>query len=263
MTWFEALFLGILQGVAEFLPISSSGHIVIGKELLGIETYGVTFEVVVHTATALSIITVFWREIWKLLSACFKFRYSEEVRFMLMLLVSMVPVFVVGIFFKKQVETIFGSGLILVGIMLLLTAVLLLLSQWKPAKSSPLRYWDALIIGLSQAIAVLPGLSRSGATISTGLMLGKDRSTVAKFSFLMVLIPILGEAFLDLTKGGFTPQQSGVSVLSLTIGFIAAYLTGFAACSWMMTLVKQAKLWGFALYCAVVGCFCLLYSLFL
>jgi undecaprenyl-diphosphatase len=259
MTWIEAFFLGILQGITEFLPISSSGHLVIGKEIFGIETRGASFEIVVHAATALSIITVFRKEIMHLLCSCFKLTYNEETRYVLMLILSMIPVLVLGLFFKPQIEALFGSGLVLVGAMLLLTAILLLVAQVAPSRGTPMRYRDAFIIGLSQAVAVLPGLSRSGATISTGLLLGKDRATVAKFSFLMVLVPILGEAFLDVVKGGFTTEASGVPAWSLFIGFVAAYLSGLAACSWMITLVKRAKLWGFALYCTIAGVFCLLY----
>lgn len=259
MTWIEAFLLGILQGITEFLPISSSGHLAIGKALFGVETFGASFEIVVHAATALSIITVFRKEIMQLLCAFFKFSYNEETRYILMLMLSMIPVLVVGLFFKPQVEALFGSGLALVGVMLLITAILLMVAQANPSKGAPLKYRDAFIIGISQAVAILPGLSRSGATISTGLLLGKDRATVAKFSFLMVLVPILGEAFLDLMKGGFAPQASGIPVWSLLIGFLAAYLSGLAACSWMVALVKRAKLWGFAVYCIVAGLFCLLY----
>jgi undecaprenyl-diphosphatase len=168
---------------------------------------------------------------------------------------------VVGLFLKTRIATLFGNGLALVGSMLLVTALLLYLAQLIPAKGIAMKYKDAFIMGLAQALAVLPGLSRSGATISTGLLLGKERASVARFSFLMVLLPILGEAFLDLIKGGFSPQASGISTLSLLIGFVAAYLSGLAACSWMITLVKKAKLWGFALYCVLAGAFCLVYYL--
>jgi len=255
----EAFLLGILQGLTEFLPVSSSGHLIIGKELFGIETHGATFEVVVHAATVLSTITVFRKEIGELLSGCFKFRYNENTRYLLMLILSMIPILIVGLLFKSQVEALFGNGLALVGTMLLITAILLLIAQVVPSKGAPLKYRDAFIIGLSQAVAVLPGLSRSGTTISTGLLLGKDRSAVAKFSFLMVLVPILGEAFLDLMKGGFAPEASGIRVWSLLIGFLAAYISGLAACSWMIALVKRAKLWGFAIYCTLTGAFCLFY----
>ena len=259
MSGLEALLLGLLQGLTEFLPVSSSGHLVMGKALFGIETQGVAFEIAVHAATVLSVITVFRKDIGRLFKACFTFKYNEDTRYILLLLFSMLPVLVVGLFFKNQVEALFGDGLALVGSMLLVTAVLLALAQRAPSKGLPLKYRDAFIIGLSQAIAVLPGLSRSGATISTGLLLGKERTAVVRFSFLMVLIPILGQAFLDLMKGGFSPQASGIPLWSLLIGFAAAYLSGLAACSWMIALVRKAKLWGFVLYCALAGGFCLLF----
>jgi len=259
MNGLEALLLGILQGLTEFLPISSSGHLLIGKELFGIETHNASFEIVVHAATVCSTITVFRREIFTLLCTCFRFKYDQDTRYLLMLLLSMLPVLAVGLLFKSQIEALFGQGLALVGLMLLVTAILLTVAQMVPSKGAPLKYKDAFIIGVAQAVAVLPGFSRSGATISTGLLLGKDRAVVAKFSFLMVLIPILGEAFLDLIKGGFAPQASGISTWLLLLGFIGAYLSGFVACSWMIALVKRAKLWGFALYCALAGGFCLLY----
>ena len=263
MTWLEALILGVLQGLTEFLPVSSSGHLVMGKEFFGVQTQGATFEIVVHAATVLSTLTVFRKEIGRLIVGCFRLRYNDESRYLLMLLLSMLPVLVVGLFFKSQVEALFGSGLALVGAMLLVTALLLFITRMAPAGTLPLKYRDALFIGLAQAVAVLPGLSRSGATISTGLLLGKDRATVAKFSFLMVLVPILGEAFLDLLHGNFAPHASGISTTSLLTGFVAAYLTGLAACSGMIALVKRTKLWGFAIYCAMAGTFCLISHFFL
>ena len=268
MNGLEALLLGILQGLTEYLPISSSGHLMIGKALFGIEPQGASFEIVVHAATVLSTITVFRKEIIKLLRGAFCLRYNEENRYLLMLVLSMLPILVVGFLFKSQVEALFGFGLALVGSTLLITAILLIVAQALPSKEATLEkkevynitYRDALIMGLAQAVAVFPGLSRSGATISTGLLLGKDRSAVAKFSFLMVLAPILGEASLDLLYGGFAPQASGISNLSLLIGFLAAYLSGLVACGWMVSLIKRAKLWGFALYCTFAGGGCLLYT---
>ena len=259
MSGLEALLLGLLQGLTEFLPVSSSGHLVMGKAVFGIEHQGVAFEIAVHAATIFSILTVFRKDIGRLLTSCFTFKYNEDTRCILQILLSMLPVLVVGLFFKTQVEALFGDGLALVGAMLLLTAILLVIAQRTPSKGLPLKYGDAFVMGLAQAIAVLPGLSRSGATISAGLLLGKERSTVVRFSFLMVIIPVLGQAFLDVVKGGFTPQASGIPVWTLLIGFMAAYLSGLAACSWMITLVKKAKLWGFVVYCALAGGFCLLY----
>ena len=264
MSWIEALILGVIQGLSEFLPISSSGHLVIGKELFGLTTQGASFEVVVHTATVLSTLTIFGKEIVKILKGAVSFSYNKEIQYVIMILLSMLPILVVGFFFKAQVESVFGSGLVIVGCMLLVTAMLLLVAHFLSTKrmSLPLSFTDAFIIGFAQAVAVVPGLSRSGATISVGLMLGKDRAEVAKFSFLMVLIPILGEAFLDLIKGDFAPNASGIRTGVLLIGFFAAYLSGLAACSWMISLVKRAKLWGFALYCSIVGAFCLFYHFF-
>ena len=263
MNGWEALLLGLLQGLTEYLPISSSGHLIIGKVCFGIETQGAAFEVMVHTATVFSTITVFRKEIGRLLSGLFKLRYNNDTRYILQLLLSMVPILVVGLFFKSQVEELFGNGLTLVGSMLLVTAILLLVTQRltvkETSKAPELTYKDAFIMGLSQAIAVLPGLSRSGVTISTGLLLGKERAAVAKFSFMMVLVPILGEVFLDIVRGGFAVQVTGIPVWSLLIGFVAAYFSGLAACSVMLNLVKKAKLWGFALYCTIVGAFCLLF----
>ncbi|MCL1974314.1 MAG: undecaprenyl-diphosphate phosphatase [Bacteroidetes bacterium] len=259
MNGLEALLLGLVQGLTEFLPVSSSGHLVMGKAIFGIETQGVAFEIAVHAATVLSILTVFRKDIGRLLKSCVSFKVNEDTRYLLMLLLSMVPVLVVGLFFKTQVEALFGNGLALVGAMLLLTAIVLIIAQRAPSTGIPLKYRDAFVMGLAQAIAVLPGLSRSGATISTGLILGKERSAVVRFSFLMVIVPILGQAFLDVVKGGFAPHDSGIPLTSLVIGFAAAYLSGLAACSWMIALVRKAKLWGFIIYCALAGSFCLLY----
>jgi len=259
MTWIEALILGVLQGITEFLPVSSSGHLAIAKELFGVETQDLSFEVVVHAATVLSTITVFGKEIWQLFKGCLKCTYNSDTRYVLMLILSMLPVLGVGLFFKSQVTLLFGQGIALVGFMLLFTALLLVITRFAPSQDAPFRYRDAFVMGLSQAIAVLPGLSRSGATLSTGLLLGKDRGSVAKFSFLMVLVPVLGEALITLTSGGFALQSSNITTLALCIGFVTAYLCGLATCRWMIALVKRAKLWVFALYCAVVGVFCLCY----
>ena len=263
MEWFEALFLGLVQGLTEFLPVSSSGHLIIGKELLGIEVKpeaATTFEVVVHAATVLSTIFVFRKDIIRLLSGLFKFSYNEETQYLLKIAVSMIPILVVGLFFKDKVEALFGQGVVLVGAMLLVTAMLLMLSHFKKSGDRPIGYFDALIIGLMQSIAVLPGLSRSGTTISTGLLLGNKREDVARFSFLMVLIPILGEAFLELVKGEFAPAVSGISTLSLLVGFLAAFASGLFACKAMVALVKRSKLYYFAIYCFIIGIITLITS---
>ncbi|PKP42934.1 MAG: UDP-diphosphatase [Bacteroidetes bacterium HGW-Bacteroidetes-10] len=257
MSEFEAIILGFVQGLTEFLPVSSSGHLTIGKEILGIESSNLTFEVVVHAATVSSTIVVFWKEIISLLKGFFKFRMNEETGYLLKIAVSMIPVFIIGMFFKDQVEALFGSGLLVVGISLLITATLLMLTGIIKPKERPLTYKDSFIIGIAQAVAVLPGLSRSGATISTGMMLGIKKEDVAKFSFLMVLVPVLGEAFLELMSGEFS-----VASAELILGFISAFISGLFACKFMIAIVKRAKLKYFAIYCAVAGLFCLASLLF-
>ncbi len=255
MEWFEAIILGLVQGLTEFLPVSSSGHLIIGKEILRVNaTENVTFEVMVHAATVLSTITVLWKEIAGLVKGCFKFKWNDETQYICKILVSMIPIFFIGVFFKDAVESLFGEGLVLVGCMLLVTAVLLTLTKFvKFKESKPLTFGRALLIGCAQAVAVLPGLSRSGTTIATGLLAGVKKEEVAQFSFLMVIIPILGEAFLELLGGGFSFSQSGIPAFSLILGFFSAYLSGMLACKFMINLVKKANLAWFALYCAIVG----------
>jgi undecaprenyl-diphosphatase len=250
----QALILGLVQGLTEYLPVSSSGHLEIGNYLLG--TYGeenLTFGIAVHAATVLSTLVVLWPEISKLLKGFFKFKKNEETIYLLKIGVSMIPVFIVGVFFKDTVEQFFGNGLLLIGCMLLLTALLLTFSYFaKPRQKEKIGWWDAFIIGVSQAIAVVPGLSRSGTTIATGLLLGNKKDQVARFSFLMVIIPILGEAFLELIGGDFTNSKS-IPAFSLLVGFLAAFVSGCAACKWMLAIVQKGKLVWFAVYCAIVG----------
>ncbi|MCR4737104.1 MAG: undecaprenyl-diphosphate phosphatase [Bacteroidales bacterium] len=255
MNALEALILGIIQGLTEFLPVSSSGHLIIGRELLGIGTAeNVTFEVVVHAATVLSTITVLWKEIVQLFTRFFKFQWNEETQYICKILVSMIPVLIVGLFFKDSVEQLFGEGLVLVGICLLVTALLLSLTQIvRFRENKPLNFGRALLIGCAQAVAVLPGLSRSGSTIATGLLSGVRKEEVAQFSFLMVIIPILGEAFLSIVGGECSFAQCGIPVTSLIVGFLAAYVSGVFACKFMIRLVKKANLIWFALYCAIIG----------
>lgn len=254
MSWWEALLLGLVQGFTEYLPVSSSGHLEIGNYLLGTSgANNLKFGIAVHAATVLSTIFVLWPEIVKLLKGFFKFKYNEETQYLLKIGVSMIPVLIVGLFFKDTVEQFFGNGLILVGFMLLLTATLLTFSYFaKPRPKENIGWWDAFIIGISQAFAVMPGLSRSGTTIATGLLLGNKKENVAKFSFLMVIIPILGEAFLELVSGDLTNSES-IPAFSLFIGFIAAFISGAIACKWMLKLVQKGKLIWFAVYCAIVG----------
>lgn len=254
MTWFEALILGIVQGLTEFLPVSSSGHLEIGKVLLNVELKeNLTFTVLVHFATVLSTITVFFREIKDLTSGLLRFRWNDETRYVTKILVSMIPVLIVGILFKEEVESLFTGKLRMVGGALLITALLLISTQLVKAGNKKIPFLDALIMGIAQAAAVIPGISRSGATISTGLLLKNGRSEVARFSFLMVLLPIIGAALLDILSISSSPGQGGISPLALGTGFIAAYVSGFLACRWMISLVKKGNLYWFALYCAVVG----------
>lgn len=273
MEWFHAVVLGLIQGLTEFLPVSSSGHLAIFKAIFGIESDNLSFEVAVHAATVLSTIVAFRREIWDIVCGVFKFRYNSQTQYFLKICVSMIPVAVVGFFFKDQVEAVFGSGLIIVGCMLLLTAFLLFISETlsnrqarkaaaqgrEPGKE--VGYGEAFIIGLSQALAVMPGLSRSGTTISTGLMLGVRKSSMAQFSFLMVLVPILGEAFLQLVGGDFSSGASGVSALALALGSLTAFVSGYMACRWMIRIVKKARLRYFSIYCCVAAVFCFIFEL--
>lgn len=262
MNWIEALIMGIIQGLTEYLPVSSSGHLEIAHSLLGVETEeNLTFAVVVHAATVCSTIVVLWKEVEFLFRGLFRFQWNEQTQYIAKIVISMLPVAVVGLFFKDYVEVLFGGGLLLVGCMLLLTALLLTFSYYaKPRIKDNISYKDAFIIGVSQACAVLPGLSRSGTTIATGLLLGDKKEQVAQFSFLMVIVPILGEAFLDLVKGGYSVEASGISAVSLTIGFIAAFVSGTVACKWMLNIVKKGKLIYFAIYCVAMGIFSIVYS---
>jgi len=267
MSWIEALILGVVQGLTEFLPVSSSGHLIIGKELLGVEIKPdaeTTFEVLVHCATVMSTIFVFRNEIWKLIQGFFKFEMNDETQYIFKICVSMIPVLVVGLFFEDQVKEIFGEGVILVGFALLVTAILLSVTHFVKFKQQKgLSYLGAFIIGISQAIAVVPGLSRSGATISTGLMLGNKRDEVARFSFLMVLVPILGHTFLDMLGGKFAPETSGIPITAMVTGFMAAFISGLFACKVMIAIVKRSKLIYFAIYCAIVGATAIVWQLVL
>ena len=278
MEWFEAVLLGLIQGLTEFLPVSSSGHLEIGKVLLGVETNDdLLFTTMVHAATVLSTILVFRKQIWDLLKGFFcglkgirveksdtgvpVLVCNDQTDYLLKMVVSMIPVFVVGVFFKDQVESLFGS-ITVVGFALIATALLLFFSDYasRPGRKSifpaneyrnGISYWQAFAVGLGQAFAVIPGLSRSGTTISTGLICGVRRDVMAQFSFLMVLVPILGETFLEIVGGEF--GASTVGTLPLVLGFVSAFLSGLFACKVMIALVKRAKLSWFALYCLVAA----------
>ena len=264
MEVWEAVVLGLVQGLTEFLPVSSSGHLQIFNTLFGLQgEENLTFAVAVHAATVCSTIVVFREELWRLVRGFFCFRWNPETIYIAKILLSMIPVAVVGFFFKDRVEALFASGLLVVGLSLLLTAVLLSFAYYaRPRVKTEISFRDAFVIGLAQACAaILPGLSRSGSTIATGLLLGDRKEEIARFSFLMVLIPILGEALLDALKGGFSPAASGISTLALAAGFVAAFVSGFLACRWMIGLVKRGKLIYFAVYCAIVGTASVIYSL--
>ena len=262
----EALLLGLLQGLTEYLPVSSSGHLTIGSALFGIEAEeNMMFTAAVHVATVLSTLVVLGGEILKIFKGSFHplgpgkglARLNEDQRYVLNILVSMIPIGIVGVFFKDQVEEIFGSGLLVVGCCLLATAALLTFSYYaKPRQRENISLGHAFIIGLGQALAVLPGLSRSGTTIATGLILGNKKSRMAQFSFLMVIPPILGEALLDLVKAakdGFDVAFAGLTPSALIIGFLASFVSGVLACKWMIGIVQKGKLVYFAIYCLIVG----------
>lgn len=273
----QALLLGLLQGLTEYLPVSSSGHLAIGASLFGIEgEESLAFTIVVHVATVLSTLVILWREIaWVLrglwnqmtlkthaegCSSCAGL--NPETRYALNILISMVPVGIVGLFFKDEVEQVFGSGLTVVGVMLLVTSALLIFSHVaKPRQRESISPLHAFVIGLGQALAVMPGLSRSGTTIATGLLLGNKKESMAQFSFLMVIPPILGEALLDILKAMKGDEVFGnIEVLPLVVGFMAAFLSGCAACRWMINIVRRGKLVYFGIYCAVVALFVLYFA---
>lgn len=261
MTVWQAILLGIIQGLTEFLPVSSSGHIEIGTQLLGLQAEdNLTFTVVVHGATVLSTIVALWPEIWQLIRGLFRFQWNFETRYIVMIVVSMIPIALVGFLFKEQVEALFMGNLLLVGAMLLLTALLLSLTHFVGNREGhPPTLLSSLIMGVGQALAVVPGLSRSGTTISLGLLSGVSKQDAAKFSFLMVLPPIIGVNLLDLLAGDLA--ASPIANSSLIAGFLAAFITGYIACRWMIGLVRRGKLIWFALYCAVVGLVAIISSL--
>lgn len=263
MTDLQALLLGLVQGLTEYLPVSSSGHLEIGKMLLGVdsEASGLPFSILVHVATVLSTLVVLHKEVTWLFRGLFQFRWNEETRYTMNILLSMIPVGIVGLFFKDSVEQLYTNDhtrALVVGSCLLLTAALLTLTHfYKPKERESISAGHAFIIGLAQALAVLPGLSRSGSTIATGLLLGNSKKNLAQFSFLMVIPPILGEALLDF-KDIFATSSEGAAGASLPlstllIGFLAAFVSGCVACKWMISLVRNMKLIYFGIYCAVAG----------
>lgn len=265
MDWLQALILGLVQGLTEFLPVSSSGHLELGKIILGpeAEASGLTFDIVVHVATVLATLLILWKEVSWIFKGLFKFQWNDETRYTLNIIISMIPVGVVGLCFKDSIEALYSDHVItVVGICLLVTACLLGLTHfYKPKEREKISPLHAFIIGVAQAVAVLPGLSRSGSTIATGLLLGNSKQKLAQFSFLMVIPPILGEALLDF-KHIIAPSaeylaehgaEAATPVMSLVIGFIAAFVSGCFACKWMIAMVKKCKLIYFAIYCAIIG----------
>lgn len=260
MDTLQAILLGIVQGLTEFLPVSSSGHLQIAKELLGVEIeQNITFDVTLHAATVLSTIVVLCSELWRLIKGCFSRRFNEEQAYVLKVILSMIPAGVVGVFFADEIEALFSS-LWFVGLMLLLTAALLSFAYYaKPRQKSDISYRDAFVIGLAQAAATMPGLSRSGSTIATGLLLGDEKSAVAHFSFIMVIPVILGKMLLDIVSGEMATMS--VPTEALVSGFIAAFISGALACRFMIEIVKRGRLIWFAAYCAIVGCICLITTL--
>lgn len=273
MEWLDALILGIVQGLAEYLPISSSGHLEIFREILGIDLPSdkvLQFDLILHAATVCSTIVILWPLFRRLCASFFTFRRDADFYYVCKILLSCIPVAVVGLFFKDTVESFFGSGLTVVGICLLVTAALLAFAHWSSMgarglmsanRGRDITWLDALMIGCAQAVAVLPGLSRSGTTIATGILIGDKRDKVASFSFLMVIIPILGEALLDIKDIASEPASSASAIepMTLLIGFLASFVVGCCACRWMLSLVNRGKLVWFSLYCIVMGVICLLW----
>ncbi|MGI0105465.1 undecaprenyl-diphosphate phosphatase [Salinimicrobium sp. WS361] len=259
----DAVFLGIIQGLTEFLPVSSSGHLEIGKALLGSQSIpeeSLMITVVLHFATALSTIVVFRKDVAEIFRGLFSFRWNDETKFSLKIVLSMIPAVFVGLMFEEELESLFGGNLTFVGFMLLITSVLLWLADRAKNTGKPVTYKDSIIIGVAQAIAILPGISRSGATISTSVLLGNDKSRAARFSFLMVVPLILGKIAKDLLSGDLT--NTTIAPIPLLAGFIAAFIAGFAACTWMIALVRKSKLTYFAIYCFIVGTIAIVYQYF-
>jgi undecaprenyl-diphosphatase len=253
MNWIEALILGILQGLTEFLPVSSSGHLELGKALFGIEAENsLAFTVAVHGATVLSTIVVFRNDLYTILRDLFRFRMNESTIYTFKILFSMIPVLILGLFFKEEVESLFTGNVVLVGAMLLVTAALLGSTYLRHRNSRSITFVDAFIIGIAQALAVMPGISRSGATISTGLLLGNKRESVTRFSFLMVLIPIIGANLKDIA-GGEMVNEGSIGIVPLVVGFLAAFISGLFACRVMIGIVRRGNLVWFAVYCLIIG----------
>ncbi|REE27773.1 MULTISPECIES: undecaprenyl-diphosphate phosphatase [Winogradskyella] len=258
----DAIILGIIQGLTEFLPVSSSGHLEIGKAILGdnsVPKESLLFTVVLHFATALSTMVIFRKDILQIIKGVLKFEWNEDLQFISKIALSMLPAVIVGVFFEEELEQLFNGNILLVGCMLIVTAILLFLADKAKDTQKKVTFSNAFIIGVSQAIAMLPGISRSGATISTSVLLGNDKTKAARFSFLMVVPLIFGKIAKDLLGGELTYDSSNITALS--VGFIAAFVAGLFACTWMIALVKKSKLSYFAIYCVVVGVIAIIWSL--
>lgn len=264
MDTLDALLLGVIQGLTEFLPVSSSGHLELGKAILGdtsVPEESLLFTVVVHFATALSTIVVFRKDIYEIMKGLFAFAWNEQTQFSVKILLSMIPAVVVGLFFEEELEALFGGNILLVGCMLVVTAILLWLADKAKDTQKTVSFPNAFMIGIAQAIAMIPGISRSGATISTSVLIGNDKSKAARFSFLMVIPLIFGKIGKDIMDGALTTQSS--NSVALVVGFLAAFIAGLFACTWMITLVRKSKLSWFALYCLVVGIIAIGFSLYI
>ncbi|WP_136480397.1 undecaprenyl-diphosphate phosphatase [Cognatitamlana onchidii] len=258
----DAIILGIIQGLTEFLPVSSSGHLELGKAILGdksIPEESLLFTVVLHFATALSTLVVFRKDIMDIIKGALKLKWNEDLQFISKIVVSMIPAVTVGLFFEKQLEQLFGGNILLVGFMLLVTAVLLFFADKAKNTEKKVSFKNAFVIGIAQAVAMLPGISRSGATISTSVLLGNDKTKAARFSFLMVVPLIFGKIAKDVLSGDLSYNSGNFTALS--IGFVAAFIAGLFACTWMISLVKKSKLTYFAIYCAIVGAIAIIFSL--
>jgi len=263
MNYLEAIILGIIQGLTEFLPVSSSGHLELAKVLFGdqsIPKESLTFTVVLHFATALSTMVVFRKEVFEIIKGLFQFKWNDELIFSLKIIISMIPAAIIGLMFEEQLEAFFNGNILMVGFMLLITALLLVLADKAKNTDKNVSYKNAFIVGVSQAIAMLPGISRSGATISTSVLLGVDRVKAARFSFLMVVPLIFGKVAKDFLSGEISFQSEQIG--SMGLGFVAAFISGLIACNWMITLVKKSKLYYFAIYCFIVGTIAITFAYF-
>ncbi len=253
MTWFEALILGLIQGLTEFIPVSSSGHLELGAAFFGLKEDNLSFSIIVHGATFLSILVVFRNDIFYLIRSLFLFKWNNETKFILFLVVSAIPVAVAGIFFKDRIEALFAGNVIMVGFMLLITAALLFITKYATPKDGHLTFSKVIIIGIAQTLAIMPGISRSGATISTALYMGIEPERATRFSFLMVLIPIFGASFLEVLELSKETSSSQLELPVLIIGAIAAFAAGLFACNWMIKIVKRGKIASFSIYCLILG----------